>query len=265
MIDIQWNCIILTYHDMLILVCEGKVMAENKTQITQLSKARPADKVEQAVAALHEYIVEGELAPGTVLPSENEMMKQIGVSKFSMREALRVAQSQGLVEISQGRRTRVADISLSPAAGAMNLLMKRSNYLLLELTEARRSLEMSIVRLVAERRKDKHLAAMSETIAEMETNQENLSFCAGKDIEFHNIMARATNNRVFELIHVSLADLLRESREETMRISGVDKAIYEHRQILAAIKEKNLDKAMKSMEIHLDTAESNLKELSPLN
>ena len=227
----------------------------------QLSRAQPIDKVEQAVAALHEYIVEGGLEPGTVLPSESEMVEQIGVSKFSMREALRVAQSQGLIEISQGRRTRVADVSIKPAAGIMSLLMKRSKHLLLELTEARRSLEISIVRLAALRRTDEQVEAMERTISGMEANQNDVSFCVDQDIEFHEIMTQATENRVFEVIYESMAELLRESRQKTLQISGVGKPIYEHRQIVQAIREKDPEKAVSCMCEHLNTAESSLKEL----
>jgi GntR family transcriptional repressor for pyruvate dehydrogenase complex len=229
-------------------------------QPKKLSKAKPVDKVEQALAALHEYIVDGRLEPGTELPSESEMVEQIGVSKFVMREALRVAQSQGLVEISQGRRTRVADISIKPAAGLMNLALKRSNDLLLELTEARRSVEISMVRLAAVRRNDAQVEAMEETLATMENHQEDLLVCVEKDIEFHEIMAQATGNRVFAMIHDSIAELLSESRRETMLRSGVDTPVAEHRRILAAIKDKDPEQAVAAMSAHLDTAELSLKQ-----
>lgn len=211
---------------------------------------------------MHEYIIDGGLEPGTPLPSESEMVEQIGVSKFSMREALRVAQSQGLIEISQGKRTRVADVSVKPAAGAMDLLLKRSKSLLLELTEARRSLEVSIVRLAAVNRTEAQVLEMEETIETMEANQGDISLCVDMDIEFHKIMARSTNNRVFELLHGSVVGLLRESREETMRISGIERPISEHRKIVEAIKAKDADKAAEYMQAHLDTAESSLNELS---
>lgn len=227
----------------------------------QLLKAKPTDKVEQAVQALHDYIIGGELEPGTALPSESEMVKQIGVSKVSMREALRVVQSQGLVEIAQGRRTRVADISIKPATGILRLLMKRSKYILLELTEARESLEISVARHAALRRTDEHIAAMSQTISDMEANRDDLSFCVEKDIEFHEIMVRSTQNRVFELIHESLTELLRESRKETIRSGGIDNPISEHKKILTAVKDKDPDKAMEYMGTHLETAKSNLSKV----
>jgi GntR family transcriptional repressor for pyruvate dehydrogenase complex len=218
------------------------------------------DKVAQALAALQEYIVDGELEPGTELPSESEMVQQIGVSKFVMREALRVAQSQGLIEISQGRRTRVADISIKPAACLMNLALKRSTDLLLELTEARRSLEISMVQLAATRRTGDQVEAMEETLRTMERHRDDLFLCVEKDIEFHELMAQATGNRVFEMIHESIAELLSESRRETMLRSGVNLPVAEHRRILDAIRDKDPQQAVAAMSAHLDTAELSLKQ-----
>jgi GntR family transcriptional repressor for pyruvate dehydrogenase complex len=160
----------------------------------KLPKVQAIDKVELAVEALHKFIVEGNIEPGTDLPPENEMAKQIGVSKFSMREALRVAQSQGLIEISQGRRTKVADVSIKPAAGLMNLIMRRSKHMLLELTEARQSLECEIVRFAAIRATDKQIEAMAQTLEDLNNHRHDIEYCVDKDIEFHDIMVQATNN-----------------------------------------------------------------------
>lgn len=227
----------------------------------ELSRVQTIDKVELAVEALHKFIVEGNMEPGTELPPENEMAKQIGVSKFSMREALRVAQSQGLIEISQGRRTKVADISIKPATGIMNLIMRRSKHMLLELTEARQSLESEIVRFAAIRATDKQIKAMAQTIEDLKNHRHDIEYCVNKDIEFHDIMVQASNNRVFGIMLESLAELSRESRLKTMRISGIDKPIAEHSAILEAIKARDPKQAVKAMGAHLQTAESNLKKL----
>ena len=227
----------------------------------KLLKVQSMDKVEQAVSALQKFIIEGGLKPGTELPSENEMANQIGVSKFSLREALRVVQSQGLVEISQGRLTKVADVSMKPAAGIMNLIMRRSQHLLLELTEARQSLEGNIVRFATLRATDEHIKAMEQAIEDLETHRDDIEFCVNKDIEFHDILVQSTNNRVFKFMLDSLVELSRESRLNTMRFSGIDKPIVEHRAILEAIKAGEPERAVKAMHVHLQTAESNLKEL----
>ncbi len=228
----------------------------------KLPKVKTIDKVELAVEALHKFIVEGNMKPGTDLPPENEMAKQIGVSKFSMREALRVAQSQGLIEISQGRRTKVADISIKPAAGIMNLIMRRSKHMLLELTEARRSLECEIVRFAAIRANDEQIEAMARTIKDLDNHRDDIEYCVNKDIEFHDIMVQATNNRVFGIMLESLAELSKESRLKTFRISGIDKPIKEHRAILEAIKARDPKKAIACMQKHMQTAELSLKEMA---
>jgi GntR family transcriptional repressor for pyruvate dehydrogenase complex len=227
-----------------------------------LRKVQTVDKVELAVEALHKFIVEGNMEPGAELPPENEMAKQIGVSKFSMREALRVAQSQGLIEISQGRRTKVADVSIKPAAGIMNLIMRRSKHMLLELTEARQSLECEIVRFAAIRASDTQIRAMAQTIEDLKNHRHDIVYCVNKDIEFHDILVQATNNRVFGVMLESLAELSRESRLKTMRMSGIDKPIAEHRAILEAIKARDPENAIICMQKHLQTAELNLKEMA---
>lgn len=235
------------------------------TKQHRLQRLHPLDKVEQVVHALHEYIINGNLKPGTDLPPESEMARQLGVSKFSMREALRVAQAQGLVEIAQGRRTKVAEVSVEPAAGIMNLIFRRSENALLELTEARKCLECDIVRVAVARAQPEHLEAMEQTIRDLETHRNNLEYCINKDIEFHNIIVKASNNRVFEIMLAPLTELLKRSRLETLRFSGIQKPIDEHSMILNAFIKKDPDMAVEVMSRHLQTAEDNLKRLQELD
>jgi GntR family transcriptional regulator, transcriptional repressor for pyruvate dehydrogenase complex len=220
------------------------------------------DKVVQAVEALHEYVLEGNLKPGIELPAESAMAKQLGVSRFSMREALRVAQSEGLVEISQGRRTRVASVSARPATRILNLILRRSEGPLLDLTEVRKCLESQIARLAAERAKAGDIDKMSQTIEAMKHDSKNLNICINHDLEFHKALVRSTSNMVFEIMLAPLAELLYQSRLQTLHFSGVQKACNEHTRILGAIKKKDPDLAEACMRDHLQTAENNLKEIT---
>jgi len=229
------------------------------TQHLKLEVLEAPDKVQRVVSALHDYIINGNLKPGTELPPESEMAKQLKVSKFSMREALRIAQAQGLVEISQGRRTRVADISVDPLTDIMHLLLRRSENVLLELTEARKCLESSIVRRAAERAEPEHIEAMQMTIEALKHHLDDVEYCVEKDLEFHNILVQASNNRVFEIMLAPLAEFLKQSRLETLHVSGVQKAIDEHSLILDAIRKRDPDLAEADMKHHLETAEQNIK------
>lgn len=216
--------------------------------------------VEHAVLALKEHILGGNLSPGTELPPESEMAREMGISKFSLREALRVLQVIGLIEITQGRRTRVASHSISPLVSLFELTLKRSMVSQLLLIEARKSIEGPIARYAAMRADPSHIDAMRKTIADIERNRGDLGVCVNKDIEFHNILVAASKNVVFQIMLAPIMELLREQRSEQIRVRGVDPVIEYHTRILSAVAERDSDKAEKYMALHLVQAEQDVRE-----
>jgi GntR family transcriptional repressor for pyruvate dehydrogenase complex len=219
------------------------------------------DKIEQIITVLQNYIIDGKLKPGDGIPPERQLASQLGVSRFSLREALRVAQTQGLIEISRGRRPQVAKPSATAAANVIALTLRRSGKILLDLIEARQALECQIARLAAARAQQSHIAAIQQTIEAMEQNKNNLTLCVEKDVEFHNILVEASGNKVFEIMLAPLSELLRKSRKETMRANGVQRAIVGHKLLLSAVIEKDSDKAAEAMYRHLEMAEEDLKRI----
>ena len=219
------------------------------------------DKIEQLIIVLQDYIINGDLVPGTRLPAERELAAKLRVSRFSLREALRAAQAKGLIEIARGKRPTIAKLSSDAAADVISLNLRRSGKSLLELVEARLSLECNIARFAAVRAEPTHIEAMRQTILYLKNNRKNLKLCIEKDMDFHSILVKASGNRVFEIMLSPLAELLRKSRTQTMRLNGVDRAIIGHEAILAAIVEKNVDKAGDAMYHHLMMAEEDLKKI----
>ena len=131
----------------------------------KISPIQRGDTVQQVVIALKELIIGGDLEPGTPLPSERELSERLEVSRFSLREALRVAQAQGLIEIRQGRRPRVAGPSAAPAAEVIALSLKRSRNTLLDLIVARQGLETQMARVAAQTISNQDLESLEQTIA----------------------------------------------------------------------------------------------------
>ena len=215
--------------------------------------------VGHAVLALKEYILNGNLTPGTVLPPERDMAKAIGVSRFSMREALRVLQVLGLIDISQGRRTRVACNSISPITSLLVLTLQRSRVPKIQLIEARKSQEGHIARFAAMRADRSHIETMRTSIEEMRQHRDELSTCVEKDLEFHGTLVKASGNLVFEIMLAPLNELLRDQRRETIRYSGVDLVIQGHARILGAVQEKDPDLAERYMDEHLAKAEQDVR------
>ncbi len=227
----------------------------------KLKPVPSGDKIEQIITVLQNYIIGGNLNAGDAIPPERQLASQLGVSRFCLREALRVAQTQGLIEISRGRRPRVAKPSAVAAANVIALTLRRSGKVLLDLIEARQALECQIARLAAARAQQSHIGAIQQTIEAMEQNKNNLNLCVEKDVEFHNILVEASGNKVFEIMLAPLSELLRKSRKETMQANGVQHAIIGHKLLLSAIIERNSDKAAEAMYRHLEMAYEDLKKI----
>ncbi len=227
-------------------------------ELTGLRQAKKTLMVEHAVLALKDYIVNGNLSPGTELPPESEMARKMGVSKFSLREALRVLQVLGLIDISQGRRTRVASHSIAPVISLLQLTLQRSMAPDLMLIEARKSLEGHISRYAAMRADSSHIALMRSAIEGMRECKDDLEMCVDKDLEFHNALVKASGNVVFEIMLAPLMELLRDQRREQIKFRGIDTITEYHSMILQAIIEKDPDKAQRYMDLHLVLAEEDV-------
>ena len=146
------------------------------------------DTVSRILAALHRRIVGGKLKAGTPLPAERELAAELEVSRFSLREALRVAESQGLVEISRGKRTRVVVDSASSVVAAMDLTLRRGIASPLQLTEARLVVEVEVARRAAERMTPDLLAALQQTIDRYEQAAAgDVEIRVSQDLEFHQL------------------------------------------------------------------------------
>lgn len=229
--------------------------------ITSFSPIGDSDKIQQILKAIQDYIIGGDLEHGTELPPERVLASHLGVSRFSLREALRVAQAQGLIEIARGRRPRVRKPSAEAAATVIALALRRSGNALLELIEARQGLETQIARLAALRANEAHISKLKNTIETIEANRGNPEICVEEDIKFHNTLVEATRNIVFEIMLIPLAELMKDSRKQTIQ-EGIDKVLDGHKAILSAIELKDQEKAASAMQDHLRTAETYLRKIT---
>lgn len=222
------------------------------------AKADSGDKTSQILEFLHDRIIGGQLPSGTELQSEKELSKQLGVSRFSLREALRVAEAQGLIRIRQGKRPVVQTPSAVPAARIMGLTLMRGKENLLDLVMARTGLECKLVRLAAQKITEAELLALEENLHLMGIPGRDLDYYIAKDTEFHDIILKSTRSLVFEIMLSSVTQLLDESRKETLGIGGTERANRAHREIFEALRAHDPDAAEEKMKRHLKNAEEDL-------
>lgn len=206
--------------------------------------------VERVVDSLREKIMSAAYGAEGELPPQSDLCRELGVSRTVVREAMQRLQSQGLIEISQGRRPRIRPAGHGAIAESIQVLMRRTDASLLHLAEVRLPLEAEIAARAAQRITSEALEALRRAVTDLQAAP-----CAASQIEadvrFHRILAEASGNPLFVYVLDALAELLHASRRETIGFGGVEPALQGHRQILAAVENRDPEAARCAMQDHL--------------
>ncbi len=200
----------------------------------------------QISGLLREKILEGAYGPGSLLPTEAALAESFQVSRPVIREALRTLSTQGLVTISQGRRTRVRRADSSVSVEALSILLRQSRVSDSELIEVRQVLEVEIAGLAAERAKRDDLKALKQAVKHLKMAR-NVEETMEADVAFHLHLAKATGNEVFVLLLQTLRDLLLGSVRKTA--SHCPRSV--HDAILEAVRQGDGAKARQAMLTHI--------------
>ena len=217
----------------------------------ELTRLNSANLVEQTAAVLREQIVSGNFAPGESLPSQGELCQQLGISRSVIREAMRTLQSQGLIEVTQGRRPSVLPAGPAAVVDSLGTLIQRSQVSLLDLLEVRQPLEIEIAAKAAEGRSDDQVRQLRATIDDLR-DARDLPSQISADLRFHKVLAEASGNPLFGIVLDVLAELLRESRRKTISQSGRETAVSFHTQILNAVESGDVKAAQSAMIQHME-------------
>src|SRR5512142_389420 len=139
-------------------------MPDNTSQLFHAVRVgRASNDIVQQIKA---NIFEGKLNPGDRLPSEKELIEHFGVSRITVRDAMRVLESQGLIEIKVGASggAFVTKPSAEPVTQVLTDMLRLQGISVQELVEARLVIETSIVTLASQRAEREHLQEMTEAI-----------------------------------------------------------------------------------------------------
>lgn len=216
------------------------------------------DLVSQCVDKLMGAIADSTFPPGSVLPKEADLADFLEVSRPTMREAIRVLTVRGITSVVHGRGTYVEPLSKWRDLGALVELLSQDlkpaqvgSYLV----EIRRMIEVGSCGHAARRATDEDLAAMRKVLAEYD-----LASAAGKvdkaaalDVEFHDLILRATHNPFLGSLFQPLREALLASRVLTTQVPEVRlHAAVHHRRIFAAIAAGKEQQAKDAMRLHMD-------------
>lgn len=178
---------------------------------------------------------------GEKIPSEPDLVKEFGVSRNTIREAIQSLIQAGVLESRQGDGTYVIAISKFEA----NILNRLNKSKTSEVHEVRICLEKEIVKLAAQRRSDDDLKNIENAL-----NQKNLtkgSFIENSeaDLEFHLAIAKASHNSIFYDLYKSLSQYICTSVAQRLKSTNMEeKMIYQlHLELFEAISSQNSEKS----------------------
>lgn len=156
------------------------------------------------VEHLRSQIARGQLATGASLPSESELLTQFGISRPTLREALRVLESENLIRLGRGARTGATVLGPSVDAAARHSAMYLASHgtTLAEIHQARMLIEPSLAAMLARRARKEHIKALRHCVVTQQDALRTKDYAAAVAAvaEFHSIMVSSSDNRALGLL-----------------------------------------------------------------
>jgi len=215
-------------------------------------EAIPRSRVYTKVAEQLQVRIVNKLKPGDMLPPERELMWRFGVSRSSIRDAIRSLEAVGLLEPRQGVGTIVRQLSADAVVNPVASVLLQRRKAIHELLDVRMIIEPPLAWRAALHASAEQIAEMEAILTRQEEKVQRGEIATEEDSNFHYTIALAADNSVMlKLVHV-LMDLLREARERSMQVGGRQrKSLTGHRRILAALKQHDPAAAEAAMRQHL--------------
>ena len=216
---------------------------------------------------LRQQIMDGKLKPGDRLPSERAMMQQLGRSRPTIREALRMLEQGGYISSTHGASGAVVlEPTLDGVEQPLTEMIQLNQISLEELGEYREVNDSTIAGWAALRRSDEDIAALECCLTQAEEALGDYRRFVELDVAFHSLMSRATGNQVAVIV----TDVLGRVEQQTLlkkmlTISADDRRalarriLERHREILDAIRRQDDDSARRAMQEHTRAAGQDLK------
>jgi GntR family transcriptional regulator, transcriptional repressor for pyruvate dehydrogenase complex len=207
----------------------------------------------QAAEAIKAQIIAGDLSRGDALPPERNLAAMLGISRPSVREAIRVLTAMNVVEPRHGGGTYVTSLDPRLLARPINFLLQVEPRTFLHLFEVRQVLEVSAARLAAPKVTDEvasELQALANEAAK--ALKRPLRYCE-LDYDLHTRIIEATENPIYLSLYESISELSWEGRLRTARLPAVRRQAHkDHLAIVAALRQRDPEAAGVAMEDHLE-------------
>jgi GntR family transcriptional regulator, transcriptional repressor for pyruvate dehydrogenase complex len=215
---------------------------------------RPTRASSDVIVQIRRAIMSGQYRPGDRLPTEREMAQQFGVSRVTVRDALRALEANGLIRVKVGGQggpyVSEPDISLLSDSIGTHLHLRGTTFE--ELAEARQALEITAVQLAARRATSEDLAELKAAI--QGPMQPPRGDTAASSLDFHTALVIAAHNQALLAMFRATRALIQQAFDtlHSQQPDMADAARRAHSELYASIAEHDADRAAALMRTHLE-------------
>ena len=216
---------------------------------------------DEAIEKLKAMIVSGQLRPGERLPREADLATTLGLSRSSLREAVRALSLVRILDVRQGDGTYVSSLASDSLLEALNFIVEfHRDASVLELLEVRRILEPAASARAAVRITAEDVAGL-EQVLERATAESPVEDLVKADVEFHRLIAVAAGNTVLASLIESLSGPTQRARawRGITQEGALQRTLDEHRAIFDAIARRDPDMAHTWATVHIAGVEEWLR------
>lgn len=206
------------------------------------------------------------LRSGDPLPTETELVEALGVSRNSIREALKALQALDIVEIRHGYGTYVGRLSLDPLADGLTFRalhdIGQDLHSMEEILEVREALEAALIRRVAESVPEEDLVALDEVTKRMAERARSGDTFAEEDREFHEVLYRSLNNALVTQLLRAFWDVFHRVNHR-LGVTDPDPAqtVRRHRAIVTALRKRDVTRAERAMVEHFRNLDARIEQI----
>jgi GntR family transcriptional repressor for pyruvate dehydrogenase complex len=227
-----------------------------------LVNLKPLSLINRTSDVLTQFIVKGKMKTGDYLPPEHELCRKIGIGRSTLREAIKVLESRGLVRRIHGIGVQIVDESQKAASDMLQLVFKRRGASIRELLEVRNLYEVKAAALAAERATPEDLEAIRESVRILKSTGPTADEYLQADLNFHVAIAKASHNNVLVLVAETIRPLLQSAIIAALEVDPRPELCrHHHEEILAAIERKDSGQAADTMTQHLRDIEEMLRQM----
>ena len=205
------------------------------------------DFVNDVLESIKQSLLDGSLRPGQRLPTESELVEQFGISRNTIREAIKMLSAIGVVEIRRGDGTYIVDKPSEKMLNPLVFVLLTNSRTTKELVELRSMIEVGYCELAAEAATDEDMQAIQEAAAKWEQYalgpRQDVTELSNLDLKFHFTIMDATHNSLIITIGRVVEELFLTSiRHALGKREVLEWGIQGHRNIVEALRSRNRER-----------------------